>query len=183
MKSWQRPQIWNKFQLGESWRSALAALIVFVSRLGFLPPNFSPVGSVGFFSKSLWPLLLVTLGFDWWRGGFYAGFWWTYLGFAAYWLMGRLAAGRLRRQLLFLPLASLAFFLLSNFGVWLYWYPRTLEGLITCYTLALPFLRNTLMGDVVFGWGWMVIKKLSKIKLQSIRKTNVVTKFELNYSS
>jgi hypothetical protein len=28
----------------------------------------------------------------------------------------------------------------TNFGCWLGWYPHTFEGLITCYTMAIPFI-------------------------------------------
>jgi len=32
--------------------------------------------------------------------------------------------------------------------------------------LALPFYRNTLIGDLVFGWGWVLVKTLlSNIRL------------------
>ena len=48
--------------------------------------------------------------------------------------------------------ASTAFFLISNFGVWLGpWYPTHLEGLIACYTNAVPFYGYTLMGDMVYS--------------------------------
>ena len=45
---------------------------------------------------------------------------------------------------------STLFFLLSNFGVWLegWLYPRTWEGLVTCYVAGLPFYRNQLLGDL-----------------------------------
>jgi len=48
--------------------------------------------------------------------------------------------------------SSVWFFLTTNFAVWLAWdyYPKTLEGLITCYTLALPFFTNTLLSTVIF---------------------------------
>ncbi|MCK4852177.1 MAG: hypothetical protein KAS86_03595 [Candidatus Omnitrophica bacterium] len=45
--------------------------------------------------------------------------------------------------------SSLLFFAISNFGVWRAWYPRTPEGFITCYISALPFLRNTLISNLV----------------------------------
>jgi len=45
----------------------------------------------------------------------------------------------------------LFFFVWTNFGVWLFWYPRTFEGLIRCYTLALPFLGNQLKGNLVIA--------------------------------
>ncbi|MGB1449788.1 MAG: DUF6580 family putative transport protein [Flavobacteriaceae bacterium] len=46
--------------------------------------------------------------------------------------------------------ASVLFFIVSNFGVWLLYYPLTLEGLLTCFTLAIPFFGNTLAGDLFY---------------------------------
>jgi hypothetical protein len=55
--------------------------------------------------------------------------------------------------------SSVLFFLLSNFIVWLtasetmppaYQYPKTLGGLLECYTLALPFFGNSLRGDFYY---------------------------------
>jgi len=46
--------------------------------------------------------------------------------------------------------SSLLFFFISNFGVWLLGYPNTISGFISCYTLALPFLINTVLGDFFF---------------------------------
>lgn len=48
-------------------------------------------------------------------------------------------------------LSSISFFVITNFGVWLIGYPNTLNGFIECYTLALPFFRNSLIGDFVFS--------------------------------
>ncbi|MBI5733861.1 MAG: hypothetical protein HY973_02870 [Candidatus Kerfeldbacteria bacterium] len=56
-----------------------------------------------------------------------------------YWLSGSLASSTL-------------FFLATNFAVWATadWYPKTLEGLTLSYTLAIPFFRNTMLGDLFF---------------------------------
>lgn len=46
---------------------------------------------------------------------------------------------------------SLLFYVVTNFGVWLTpggLYPHTLDGLIECYWMALPFFRNSLAGDL-----------------------------------
>lgn len=143
-----------------SFKSILTAGAVFVSRLGYLPANVNPVGGFGFFGHSglFW---LTIVGFDTLIGGFYPGFWVTYVGFAMYPLLGKLTRGKLCRQLVLLPLASLLFFLISNLGVWWYWYPRTLEGLFSCYVLAIPFYKRTLVGDLVFGYGYLAYKQLS----------------------
>lgn len=75
---------------------------------------------------------------------------------------------------------SILFFLITNFGVWAppnNWYPHTLEGLIQSYTLALPFFRNTLIGDlgytiVLFG-GYEILQNLIK-KYLPIRVATVL---------
>ena len=46
--------------------------------------------------------------------------------------------------------SSLLFFLVTNFGVWFFGYPNTLAGFVSCYTLALPFFVNTIIGDLFF---------------------------------
>ena len=48
--------------------------------------------------------------------------------------------------------ASISFFLVSNFAVWAAWemYPRTFQGLLACYTAAIPFFRNTAASDMLF---------------------------------
>ena len=49
-------------------------------------------------------------------------------------------------------LGALLFYLITNFGVWsLGSYGYSLEGLIACYTLALPFFGNTLVSTLIFS--------------------------------
>jgi hypothetical protein len=88
-------------------------------------------------------------------------------------VLGFVAVGRgLRdRSPAWLPVASLAssvaFFLVTNAVYWLlvtdavppeFRYPKTLAGLGECYTKALPFFRNAVLGDLVYvavlfgGW-------------------------------
>jgi len=48
---------------------------------------------------------------------------------------------------------SILFFIVTNFGVWVFsqvTYPHTLAGLTACYVAAIPFFRNTLIGDLVY---------------------------------
>jgi hypothetical protein len=48
--------------------------------------------------------------------------------------------------------SSVIFFLITNFAVWIFfnWYPHTLQGLTSCFTLALPFFRNSFIGDLAY---------------------------------
>ena len=63
--------------------------------------------------------------------------------------------------------ASLVFFIVSNFGVWLMgWYPLNLKGLVDCYVMALPFLRDftvsTLIYTVLFFSAYELTARLVK---------------------
>lgn len=69
-------------------------------------------------------------------------------------------------------LGSILFFIITNFAVWAFynWYSHTLNGIGQCFTMALPFFRGTLMGDlfyvaVLFGVYELVMVWVSKKKL------------------
>jgi len=49
-------------------------------------------------------------------------------------------------------LSSILFFIITNFAVWAIWdyYPKTFDGLIICYTMAIPFFQNTLLGTIIY---------------------------------
>jgi len=147
---------------------------VFMSRFFSLLPNFSLVGSFGFFQVNPIYYFLQLVVFDFFFGGYYQGWFFTYLGFSAYWLFGRVAGSRISRQVLFLPVASLAFYLLSNFGVWWYWYPHTLFGLLTCYVLGVPFYRNTLLGDLFFGGVIITLKAINRLSNHNLEQADHV---------
>jgi len=53
-------------------------------------------------------------------------------------------------------LSSISFFIVTNLGVWLIGYPKTWTGLVECYTLAIPFFRNSLLGDFFYS-GVMIL--------------------------
>jgi hypothetical protein len=71
---------------------------------------------------------------------------------------------------------SVLFFLVTNFAVWLGgWYPRSLIGLVEAYTMAIPFFRNTLLGNlfytaVFFGGYELVLKSVKKPVMAKIEK-------------
>ena len=51
-------------------------------------------------------------------------------------------------------LSTAVFFLVTNFASWLdpqMMYPSTLAGLLECYVAAVPFVQNTLIGNVLFS--------------------------------
>ena len=67
---------------------------------------------------------------------------------------------------LYAILGSIWFYLVTNFGVWLIWdyYEKSINGLINCYILALPFFTNTLFSSVLFTFLFLFFyKPYSKI--------------------
>ena len=139
-----------------------AILIAAAMRLVPHPPNFTPIGAMALFGGAylgrhalafaapLGALLLSDAVL-----GFYSGMQYTYLAVAAIVLIGWLLQAKV--SLLRVGGAALAasvlFFTISNFGVWLTsgMYPRTVEGLATCFVAAIPFFQNTVAGDLLFS--------------------------------
>jgi hypothetical protein len=87
--------------------------------------------------------------------GFYDGIAWVYAGFVltgfiGLWLRNHRSIGA---TVAATAAGSAVFFILSNFGTWmsgLVGYPRTVDGLIACYVAAIPFLRNSVIGDFAY---------------------------------
>jgi hypothetical protein len=159
-----------------SYLFVLAAIVI---RLLPHPWNVTPLGALFLFSgatfRRKWDSLLVPLGalllsdyavIHFIYGGQYAWFSpYTWTGFLLVGLLG----WTLRRHLTVARVAgaslagSVAFFLVSNFGVWMGWklYPATFHGLVECYAAALPFFRNSLVGDLAYtgamfgAWAWI----------------------------
>jgi hypothetical protein len=178
----------------------LAGLIVLaaLSRLLPHPPNFAPITALAVFgairyadrrAAVLTPLaaLLVSdlvrevlyrygLVPEW---GIYRGMWVVYGTTALIALMGRLACGTRSPGLIAgTTLAgSCLFFLLTNFAVWARGttYPHTAEGLVACYTAALPFFRNALLGDAFFATALFGGWALAEARFPALRPAPVVS--------
>ena len=73
-------------------------------------------------------------------------------------------------------ISSTIFYIITNFAVWVIpgsMYPKTITGLMDSYFMALPFFRNSLVGDffytgVLFG-SWEIIGIVQKTILRSLR--------------
>jgi hypothetical protein len=68
---------------------------------------------------------------------------------------------------------SLLFFFITNFAVWAQteMYAKTFAGLVTCFVAALPFLQNSLAGDLFytglfFGTWALAERMLPKMRYQ-----------------
>ncbi len=133
------------------------------------PPNVTPIAAMALFGGAYFssraaafmvPLAAMYLGdlvlgfFVYDFGWFHAALPFVYGSFAltvclGLWVRGRRSPLRIGFAVL---TGSVLFFLITNFGVWLTGslYPRTVEGLVACYVAAIPFFRNTLLGDMIY---------------------------------
>lgn len=86
--------------------------------------------------------------------GFHKGMWFVYAAALVPVLLGSLLRNREGVGTIVAAglLSNLSFFAITNFMVWASgaMYPHTLAGLGTCFTLAIPFYGNQLMGDALF---------------------------------
>jgi hypothetical protein len=128
----------------------------------FIPhiPNVTSVGAVALFvggrysfKKSLIILLTAMLVSDAVLG-FHPVMWATYASLCITLMFGLALKKKSnwKRIGIITFFSSFQFFVLTNFAVWLtgLMYPKTLEGLIQCYIMALPFFRNSLVGDYIY---------------------------------
>lgn len=126
------------------------------------PPNFEPIGALALFAGAClddkrWAFILplAALFLSDAVMGFHSQMPVVYGTFALIVCMGF----RLRERRALVPVAtstlaaSTLFYIVTNFGVWAFdaLYPRTFEGLITCYVAAIPFFGNTLAGTAFYA--------------------------------
>lgn len=152
-------------------RTLLTILWLIVGVFGrLLPhvPNLTPMNSLSLFAGSqlkkryALPLVLsimfiadIALAYS--QGHPVVSAWtlFTYSGFVLIALFGTKLTNNPKFTKLSLSLLGTAafFWIWTNFGVWLTSniYPKTLQGLIICYTAALPFLRNEILGNLIWG--------------------------------
>ncbi|MDD4956064.1 MAG: hypothetical protein PHH49_00105 [Candidatus Omnitrophica bacterium] len=136
----------------------LLILAGFLFRLLPHAANFSPVAAIAIFSGAYlskkyvpWVPLAIMILSDLVLG-LHDVFLYTWgafaiTGYMGMWLKGRKNIWSVTGVSL---AASLFFFIVTNFGVWVAWYPHTVQGLADCYLKAVPFLRNTVVSGLAY---------------------------------
>ncbi len=138
-------------------------IIVAVSRLIPHPPNFTPVLSIALFSgaffKKSWVAVFVSIiGLSISNAvlGFYSISIIVTAIMTALTFLGIFLKNNPSRLNIFSYSlgSSFLFFIISNFFVWTSsgLYSKNLDGLITCYTMALPFFQNSLISTLIYSF-------------------------------
>lgn len=136
-------------------------LAVAATRLLPHPPNFTPVMSVALFGSAVFfnrfagiGVAIAAMAVSNLILGSHSTWAFVYGAMVLTGILGFLL--REKRSPLKIAAVSLAgslvFFVISNLGVFIVQdlYPKTAAGLVACYTMALPFFKNTLAGDFLF---------------------------------
>ena len=161
-----------RFALGLILFAAITRLLL--NFLPYPPHNFSPIAAMGLFGAAVlnrrWLALAVPFAALFLSdlilnnviySQYYTSFtlitsWWIYAAFGLVmlvgWAMLRQKASPLKVVSASL-LSSAIFFLVTNYSVWAsgLFYPKDTAGLLACYTAGLPFLGNTILGDLLFS--------------------------------
>ena len=133
----------------------LFIILAAVIRLIPHPPNFAPITAMALFSglnfqnkKLAYAIPILAMIVSDLFLGFYSISIFVYLSFIAITYIGT-TIKKINISNIFL--SSLLFFIITNLGVWILGYPMTIEGLLACFTLALPFFGYALAGDLFFS--------------------------------
>ena len=137
-------------------------LVGIISRLLPHPANFTPMAALALFGgyyfkkegKIILPLLALFIS------DCFLGFYDLKLMLVVYFcfflnvILGSYLGNKkiLGKAAILSVVGSIIFFVATNFAVWAFgnWYPHTASGLVACFYLAIPFFRNTLLGDLFF---------------------------------
>ena len=153
----------------------IVAFIVIAAIIRLLPhiPNVTPITAMALFSGVYFtnrnyaymiPLMAMFLS------DIFLGFSWiTLFVYGSFILVSYIGYSSKKIKFTTILLGSVSFFVITNFGVWLIGYPKTVDGLLQCYTLALPFFRNALIGDFFYaGVMYFAFEFISKKYLKTI---------------
>ena len=121
-------------------------------------PNFTPMLTIalmsGLYVKNRLSILLpivIMLISDLFIGSHMTAPW-VYLSILMIFLIGRLIKNTALNILLYSIISSFIFFIVTNFAVWISGgYSYSLEGLMICYMMAIPFFKNTLISTILFS--------------------------------
>ncbi|MBU91256.1 MAG: hypothetical protein CL475_02420 [Acidobacteria bacterium] len=145
-------------------------------------PNFTPIGGMALFGaahgsrRSAFIAPLVALAVSDFFIGHHVTMPFVYASFILIAMAGRglFRNGVTTTRVVAGSLASsMILFVVSNFGEWAMGtlYAPTLQGLVLCYTMALPYLFNTMAGDLfyagVFFGGYALANHCGRITAQA----------------
>ena len=136
------------------------------------PPNFTSLLALSFYVPVLFglrylPILLISFVITDLVIGYHFGTHWTWGSVFLIGLISPFFSKNTTWRLSGAILGACIFFIITNFGVWVSgMYGYTFEGIILCYTLAVPFFAYTLISTILFSTIIEIIYSFIKNKLK-----------------
>ena len=137
---------------------ALAIFIALsVSRFIPHPPNFTSLVALSFYIPAIFgirylPMLIISFVITDLIIGFHSVILFTWGSVILIGLMSKFFIKNTINRITGALIGACLFFIITNFGIWsLGSYGYSFEGLIKCYTLAIPFFGNTLISTLIFS--------------------------------
>ena len=162
----------------------ICAIIFLVSltRIFPHPPNFTPILALAIFGGAYLPnritaisLPIISMFISDLIIGFHSQIFSIYATIILLSILGHLMKTKNFKNFAITGFTgSLIFFIITNFSVWLggSLYPLTIDGIIQCYIMAIPFFHNTLISTMLFltilFFGYTFAeKKISNLKIST----------------
>ena len=137
------------------------------------PPNFTSLLALSFYVPALLgvrylPSLVLSFVITDMIIGFHAVTLFTWGSIILIGLGSKFFAKTILNRIFGSLLGASLFFIITNFGVWtLGSYTYTFEGLLLCYTLAIPFFTYSLISTFIFSGVIEGVHKFSILKLKA----------------
>lgn len=150
-------------------------LALAVSRFIPHPPNFTSLIALSFyipvfFGIKFLPILILSFILTDFIIGFHGVTLFTWGTIILIGLMSKFFMSNIKIRITGALLGACLFYLITNFGVWsLGYYGYTIDGLITCYVLAIPFFAYTVISTLIFSSLIEAIYKLKFFKILKIK--------------
>ena len=140
-------------------------IVLALSRFIPHPPNVTSLLALSLyvpvlFGLSYLPALWISFAITDFIIGYHTGTFFTWSSVFLIGLISNFFAKNITRRWTGALVGALIFFVITNFGVWISgMYGLTIIGLLTCYTLALPFFAYSIISTIIFS---LVIEILYK---------------------
>ena len=138
------------------------------------PPNFTSLLALSFYVPALLgirylPIVLISFAITDLIIGFHSVTLFTWGSVVLIGLISRNFVKNISSRILGSLLGACIFFVITNFGIWsLGYYGYNLNGLLTCYTLAVPFFAYSLISTLFFSSIFEGAYKFYKLKFIKI---------------
>jgi len=166
----------------ENWIVIFLIVAAVLLRLMPHPANFAPIGAIALFggvylkkNQALWLPLIAMIISDLFIG-LHSTIFFTWGSFLLIAVLGMSIRKNRSIGNIFgaTVLGSVIFFVVTNFGVWVATplYAKSVQGLIDCYVMAIPFFRNTLLSDLFYVTAFFGAYELAKYYQQKYLKNH-----------